>query len=92
MPAGASRFGSTWAVRYGRYQRSGMSRCHRGSPVLHAKLAQHGTNVPVDGARTEAERLRDLAVGAPSRDEVQHLLLPGRQVGIHHPAIRRGGG
>ena len=53
----------------------------RASP---AQLAEHAGQVPLDGARGDEQRLRDLAVGRALRRELSDAALAGRQ--RLHPA------
>src|SRR3712207_4783207 len=50
--------------------------------VLQVELAQHVADVPLDRLLADRQFRGDLPVGAPLRDQAQHLLLPLGQVGV----------
>src|SRR6478752_7572089 len=59
-------------------RRIGRDRC-RGGAILHSELGIDLLEVLVDGARTQAQDLRDIAVGLALGQPRQHFALAGRK-------------
>src|SRR5437763_7755495 len=72
---------------------AGLAAANRGlGPVDNVQLGEHVRDVVLDSLQRDAEVRRHLLVGHPTRDEVHHLSLAGRQLRKRSGPPHRGAG